>query len=119
MRRNALHNVNNPYQGTAKKVLCVCSAGLLRSPTAAVVLQQKYGYNTRSCGIHDYALIQYDEVLEHWADEIVVVNGNLALDFNFPKDKLIVLDIPDMYDYMNPELQNIIIEQYENTPRNS
>lgn len=119
MRRNALHNANNPYQGTAKKVLCVCSAGLLRSPTAAVVLQQKYGYNTRSCGIHDYALIQYDEVLEHWADEIVVVNGNLALDFNFPKDKLIVLDIPDMYDYMNPELQNIIIEQYENTPRNS
>lgn len=29
--RNAMGNAANPYQGNYKKVLCVCSAGLLRS----------------------------------------------------------------------------------------
>ena len=61
---NKLHNLRNPFQGEAKKVLCVCSAGLLRSPTAAIILQRDYGFNTRSCGINpDYALIDFDEIL--------------------------------------------------------
>jgi len=62
MRMNALHNCTNPHQGTSKKILTVCSGGLLRSPTLANVLHKNYNYNTRSCGVHDYALIQFDEV---------------------------------------------------------
>ena len=72
MRMNRLFNCSNPYQGKAKKVLCVCSAELLRSPTAAVILQQEYGYNTRAVGVEDsFALIPIDDVLIEWADEIV------------------------------------------------
>ena len=72
---NRLYNCKNPYQGDAKKVLCVCSAGLLRSPTAAVVLNREYGYNTRACGTEvGHALIPLDETLMHWADEIVVMD---------------------------------------------
>lgn len=119
-RYNALHNCRNPHQGRAKRVLCVCSAGLLRSPTTAVVLQQAYGYNTRACGVHDYALIQFDEVLGTWADEIVCVEDYIAkaIPEQF-KDKVITLAVPDMYEYMHPELQEIVKEQYDNALRNS
>lgn len=119
-RLNALHNCKNPYQGKYRKVLCVCSAGLLRSPTVAFVLAKEYKYNTRACGIYDYALIQFDEVLGLWADEIVCVEETVAK--HIPeeyKEKVVVLNIPDKYEYMNPELQEIIKEQYDNTLCNS
>ena len=69
-RMNALWNCKNPYQGDYKKILCVCSAGLLRSPTIAYVLGEM-GFNTRAAGIYDYALISVDDVLLDWADVIV------------------------------------------------
>lgn len=111
---NRLHNVTNPYQGKAKKVLCVCSAGLLRSPTAAIVLQREFGYNTRAAGVsEDYALIVVDEILLHWADEIVAVNQDVADQLPREWDEHItVLNVPDKYGYMNPELQQIILDQY-------
>ena len=72
---NQIHNVKNEHQGDRKKVLCVCSAGLLRSPTVAHLLNQKYGYNTRACGTDiSYALIPISEALIYWADEIVCVD---------------------------------------------
>ena len=117
MRKNALWNCRNPFQGSEKRVLVVCSAGLLRSPTCAWLLSQ-YKYNTRSCGIHDYALIQYDDVLEHWADEIVVMNPELVID-TMPKEKTTVLNIPDIFEYMDKTLQKRIKEEYENTLHNT
>jgi len=113
---NRIHNCTNPHQGKAKRVLCLCSAGLLRSPTTAVVLQREYGYNTRAAGVSkEYALIELDDVLCNWADEIVAVEQSVAEqvpeDF---KSKLIVLDVPDIYAYMDPQLQKIILEQYRN-----
>lgn len=118
---NRLANCKNPYQGSDKKVLCVCSAGLLRSPTMARVLSQDpYNYNTRAVGVStEFALIPLDNVLISWADEIVFVSEevyNKALvDFEaalYPKD-VTVLDIPDKFEYMNSELVAIIKEQYD------
>lgn len=117
---NALHNCNNPYQGAEKRVLCLCSAGLLRSPTAAFVLQKELGYNTRAAGVTDYALIPVTEVLLKWADEIVCVNQetyDTLLD-NIKRDDLgveadvVVLDIPDVYPRMDSTLQKEILRQY-------
>lgn len=73
---NRIHNSGNPYQGKYKRVLCVCSAGLLRSPTTAFVLSQEpYNFNTRAAGIDTgHALIPVDEVLIAWADEIVCMD---------------------------------------------
>ena len=114
MNLNKLHNIRNPYQGNSTKVLCLCSAGLLRSPTAAVVLQREYGYNTRSAGVtEDYALIDATEPLLRWADEIVVMEewmGHLLPDFC--TDKVYCLDVPDNYAYMDEELQKIIHKKY-------
>jgi len=121
---NALHNCKNPYQGAEKRVLCLCSAGLLRSPTAAYVLQKELGYNTRAAGVTDYALIPVTEVLLKWADEIVCVNretyDTLAysiarsdyLNLGYFMDKIVTLDVPDIYPRMDSTLQNEILRQY-------
>jgi predicted protein tyrosine phosphatase len=97
---------------------------LLRSPTIAVTLaQQPWNYNTRAVG-HDtrYALIPLDGVLVEWADEIVcadsdAVDGVKGLYEGCPGDKKIInLDIPDNYEYMQVELISEIIQKYENRP---
>lgn len=111
---------DNPYQGSDKKVLFVCSAGILRSATAARIYSQKY--NTRSAGSEDYALIPVTVNLLTWANEIVFVNQENKVSVErtfgplenwFSSKEIKVLDIPDRYDYMNPDLIEHFNEQYE------
>lgn len=118
---NRLGNCNNPYQGKYKRVLCVCSAGLLRSPTAAVVLSQEpFNFNTRACGLSDeYALIPIDQALIEWADEIVCMEDDHVLDLKERFDKyitfrpVVTLNIEDRYAYRDPELMKLIAEKYQ------
>jgi predicted protein tyrosine phosphatase len=119
--RNQLYNVNNASQGETKKVLTVCSAGLLRSATLQNMLIKEYGYNVRNCGtVESYALIPISEALVKWADEIVFVNMENFRDVKKDIEELgllnktYVLDIPDMYEFNNPELLEICKEQYAN-----
>ena len=117
---NGFHNVSNPYQGKVKRVLCVCSAGLLRSPTAAQVLHKEFGFNTRACGINEeYALIPLTELLLVWADEIVFMEKEhkeeVESEFDLRKKRVVLLSIPDKYAYMDPELQQLIIDRYKET----
>ena len=122
--RNQLSNVSNSFQGNAKKVLCVCSAGLLRSPTVANVLHQELGYNTRAVGTsREYALIPITEALVAWADEIVFVDEDCKVYISKPDWELInewnpkevTLNIPDNYNWNDKALRDIILEQYVNT----
>ena len=119
---NRLANVNNTFQkiNKHKRVLCVCSAGLLRSPTAALVLSQEpFNFNTRAVGLVDqFALIPLDKVLLEWADEIVCMEQDqkIAL-IDFTKHisdfkPIICLDIEDNFEYRNPELMRLIKENY-------
>lgn len=110
---------NNPYQGDDKKVLFVCSAGLLRSATAARIYARKY--NTRAAGSASYALIPLSDNLVVWADEIVFVSGHnyfeACANYNFEEflggKKIRILDIPDDFEHMHPELIREFKEQYE------
>lgn len=115
---NRLGNAKNEFQTDVKKVLCICSAGLLRSPTMAVVLSQPpYNYNTRAAGISDeYALVPVDEVLIHWADEIVVAESYMIDEVNAirKEDKPIFsLNLPDEFEYRHPKLMQLIEERYD------
>ena len=112
IENNRLWNCKNPNQGSAKKVLCVCSAGLLRSPTMANVLHQKYGYNTRSCGLESYALIQIDDILIAWADEIVCAESWMVDDIKTDKP-IFSLNIPDQYPYGDKKLIEFIERGYD------
>jgi predicted protein tyrosine phosphatase len=116
--------VRNPYQGTDKKVVFVCSMGILRSATGARLYAHKY--NTRTAGTWSDALIPLTPILMAWADELVFVNkhnyeqvklayeadggneGDFDKDFNVK-----VLDIPDSFPHMHPELIKAFEEQYE------
>lgn len=108
---------NNPYQGDRRKVLFVCSAGLLRSPTGASVGSIR-GYNTRAAGSNqDYALIPLSVNLIMWADTIVFVNKEnyreamkTFEDMGYADDiipKTVILDIPDRYEAFDPKLLKI------------
>jgi predicted protein tyrosine phosphatase len=111
---------SNSYQGDYKRVLTVCSANMLRSPTIAHVLSaEPYNFNTRSAGTQFYALIPVTEDLLMWADEVVCADTEHAL---YIRDKMIEymldkpiinLNIPDIYEYRNPELIELIKERYE------
>jgi predicted protein tyrosine phosphatase len=101
-----MDNAHNSHQGPWKKVLCVCSAGLLRSPTIAHVLAgPDYNCNTRACGAnHAYALIKLELVLVEWADEIIVAGEDhldpvnlLVAHCSNPKKRVICLKLPDIY----------------------
>jgi predicted protein tyrosine phosphatase len=123
--RNALGNAKNAFQTDAKKVLTVCSAGMLRSPTAANVLNREYGYNTRAVGMMpEYALVPMSEVLIYWADELVFMENwhleKFQTDFDYfgPASSKLetgqyqVLNIPDDFDWMHEELQKHILNIY-------
>lgn len=124
MSFNRLYNSKNPAQGMAKRVLCLCSAGLLRSPTVAWVLgNAPYDYNTRAAGVNmEYALIAVDQYLLAWADEIVCVEPAIRdqlvefcakEEIDLTGTPIVVLDIPDIYERRKPQLVRIIKDQYQ------
>lgn len=112
---------DNKYQGDSLRYLFVCSAGLLRSPTAANVAT-KFGINARSCGADPkYALILINPQLIKWAHKIVFMNSSNKDEVGrlFPRDadellaiqnKSTIWNIEDDYDYMNPQLVQIVTE---------
>lgn len=119
-RMNAFWNCKNPYQGKYKKVLTVCSAGLLRSPTIAWYLNRHTDYNCRAVGIYDYALVKIDDVLVEWADYVICAEKETfdhvmdKFGDKFDGDRLIFnLDIPDNFMYRQDELVDIVAQKLE------
>ena len=121
--RNQLSVIKNPYQGKDRRVLTVCSGGVLRSPTAATMMTTLFGYNTRSCGTEDYALIPLTPALILWAQEIVCAeqhHANVVMDainnhydLEDARPLVYVLGIQDDYDYMDGELQQLIHSKFD------
>lgn len=112
--------VKNPYQGPDKRVVFVCSMGILRSATGARLYAHKY--NTRTAGSWPDALVPLTPMLMAWADELVFVNKenyDNIIDklegamHTFVASKSKVLNIPDKYPHMHPELIKAFEEQYE------
>lgn len=117
---------DNPYQGNEPRWVFVCSAGILRSASAARIAGQ-FGINARACGSSDYALIPLSVNLIEWAHKIVFMmddNKYNALRTFEPLDgyyveqinrKSIVWGIPDLYEYMSDPLVHAIIEKLHET----
>ena len=126
---NRIGNASNRHQGNYKRVLCVCTGGLLRSPTAAVVLaKEPFNFNTRSCGLTaEYALTKIDNVLLCWADEIVCMEQEHKWEIEarqkllgfLSKAPIVCLDIPDIYAYRDEKLIALITERYQQLTRDS
>ena len=118
--RNRLSNCHNRFQGSAKRVLTVCSAGLLRSPTAAWVLSNDpWNFNCRAAGYNDeYALVLVDQVLLEWASDVVCMDAVQEYHLHrqleqYQMDRPVYnLEVPDEYDYRQPELVNLMTSKF-------
>lgn len=92
------------------KLLFICSRNKLRSPTAETVFSKFDGLDVRSAGLSPDADNPVSSEDIEWADIIFLMEREhkkkLAEKFKkfLKKQKVIVLDIPDKYDYMEPEL---------------
>lgn len=96
------------------KLLFVCSQNRLRSPTAEVVFSAYPGVEAISAGTNNDATTPISADLIEWADVVFCMEkihrNKLSSKFKaaFKTTKLVVLDIPDNYEYMDPELVRIL-----------
>lgn len=92
------------------QLLFVCSRNLMRSPTVETVFSTYAGVEALSAGTSPDAETPLSLDLIEWADIIFVMEANhrRLINQRFAKamrDKqLVVLEIPDVYAYMDPPL---------------
>ena len=97
-----------------QNILFVCSRNQWRSPTAEQVWRRHPLLNVRSGGTSPSARHTVSHADIDWADVVIVMEhkhkSRLVADFgDLLADKPIhVLDIPDEYQYMDPELVELL-----------
>ena len=97
-----------------RRVLFICSQNRLRSPTAEQVFASWPGIEVASAGLNHDAEVTVGAELLEWADLIFVMEkahrNRLSRRFRaFLRNKRIIcLDIPDEFDYMEPGLVELL-----------
>ncbi len=95
-------------------LLFICSRNKWRSRTAETIFKDNGQHAIKSAGTAKSARIRVQQSMLDWADKIWVMEqkhkDRLAQDWDTTayKDKIIVLDIPDEYTYMDEELIEIL-----------
>jgi predicted protein tyrosine phosphatase len=95
-------------------LLFICTVNRMRSCTAETVYSANPAYKVRSAGIAPTAPNQVTAELLNWADMVFVMENmhRVFITEKFPdidlSEKLIVLDIPDFFYYMEPELVELL-----------
>jgi predicted protein tyrosine phosphatase len=106
--------------GEKRNVLFICSKNQWRSPTAEAVWRKHPQLSVRSAGTSSTARRQVSLDDIRWADVIFVMEekhkSRLMADFTqtIGRKPLHVLDIPDEYKYMDPELVEQLQEAVAN-----
>ncbi|MGA2250958.1 low molecular weight protein tyrosine phosphatase family protein [Terracidiphilus sp.] len=101
------------------KVLFICSANVLRSPTAEAVFSRYEGIEASSAGINADAETPVSADLIEWADVIVAMEQHHAqflqerFGYLLRRRRVAVLGIPDRYDLMDPELVQLLKDKVE------
>lgn len=97
-----------------RNVLFICTQNRLRSPTAEQVFADWPGIETASAGLGNDAEVPVSPELLAWADTVFVMEkvhrSRLAANFKryLNGKRVICLDIPDDYDYMDPDLVRLL-----------
>ncbi len=101
------------------KLLFVCSANMLRSPTAEAVFSHYEGIEATSAGTNADAETFVSADLVEWADVVVAMEQHHAqflqarYGYLLRRKRVAVLGIPDQYDFMEPELVRVLKERVE------
>lgn len=91
-------------------LLFICSRNQWRSPTAEAIWRKHPDFNARSAGTSKKSKKTVSSADIHWADIIFVMEkkhkNRLIAEFTRMLDHktIHILDIPDDYQYMDPEL---------------
>ena len=97
-----------------KHLLFLCSRNRLRSPTAETIFREYPGVETDSAGLSPDAELRLSAEQVEWADLIFVMEAvhRQRLQKAFGKllagKKVVILGIPDDYDYMDPALVDLL-----------
>lgn len=103
-----------------KRLLFICSQNRLRSPTAEQVFATWPNAETDSAGLKPDANVHLSTEQIAWATHIVVMEKahqrKLTRDYasHLKGKRIICLDIPDEYDYMQPELIRLLEAKMRN-----
>ena len=98
-------------------LLFICSRNQWRSPTAEDIWRKQPGYNARSAGTSPKARKTIGPADIRWADVIFVMEkkhkNRLIAEFTRMLDykPVHILDIPDEYQYMDPELVDELLSR--------
>ncbi|WP_137820254.1 MULTISPECIES: low molecular weight protein tyrosine phosphatase family protein [unclassified Pseudomonas] len=98
-----------------QRLLFICSQNRLRSPTAELLFSMEPSLETLSAGISNEAENPLTPEALEWADLIFVMEQihKRKLTQRFARHlkgkRVICLDIPDVYAYMDPELIKLLL----------
>ena len=94
------------------KILFVCSANVDRSPTAERIYENYPALEVKSAGVGVYATTPVSAELLQWADIVLCMEKwhktKIEIDFTIENKVIDYLDVEDNYEYMEPELIEII-----------
>ena len=97
-----------------RRILFLCRHNRMRSPTAERVFRKRVDLDVRSAGTAADALARVNDNMLDWAEDIFIMDeqqrrslrrrfsGHPAL------DRLICLDIPDEFTFLQPELIELL-----------
>lgn len=100
-----------------KRVLFICSQNRLRSPTAEQVFSSNPALEVASAGLNTGAQNPVTPELIDWADLVFVMEkahrNKLSKKFrsSLSGKRIVCLDIPDEYEYMEPLLVKLLNEK--------
>jgi predicted protein tyrosine phosphatase len=97
-----------------KHLLFLCSQNKLRSPTAETIFADHPGIDVDSAGLNNDAIVPLSTEQLEWADVIIVMERTHRTRLNrkfkhaLAGKHIAVLDIPDNYEYMDPDLIQLL-----------
>lgn len=97
-----------------KKILFLCSQNKLRSPTAEAIFADHQRIEVDSAGLNNDAVVPLSDEQIWWADLILVMESSHRERLNrkfgsaLAGKRVAVLEIPDIYNFMDEELVQIL-----------
>ncbi len=103
------------------KILFVCTANRMRSKTAEKIYENDERFIVKSAGVADFAEVPLNLDLLNWADYVIVmeelhiewIRQSYPRFFSRKHEKILCLDIPDIYNFMDFELVYQIESKFE------
>jgi len=93
-------------------LLFICSMNQWRSPTAELLFKHHSVHTARSAGTNNNARIRVNQKMIDWADVLFVMERKhrdiIKERFNISDRPVIILEIPDDYQFGDPDLMEIL-----------